>query len=234
MNTHIFIISWAGQHENAGIIANKLLAYTKNVSIVYSDPDPEFIFELPCNLIRRPNELFWGDKFKACLDACGDDHMLVIHADCTCDDWEKIVQRCHDVATKLPIVGVWSPKIDYVKFNLVHNSIFKLKDDLIVVDRTDGIVFYLCHRIIERMRRAAYEENIYGLGIELMFVAAAYSLNMVAVIDHSVSVDHPEDTGYNSDIAQSQCVVFLKQLTIQEYAHYQLFEGYKRARKNNL
>ena len=78
----IFIISWSGQHENAYFIAEQIFKKNKNLCIIYSDPDPEFVLDAPCRVVKRPNELFWADKFKACLDTAGSEGMLVIHADC--------------------------------------------------------------------------------------------------------------------------------------------------------
>ena len=84
---HVFIISWAGQHDKAASIAGAVRGVAGKVSLVYSDPDPNLALEVDCSLIRRPDELFWGDKFRACLDAFDADLMLVIHADCKCEDW---------------------------------------------------------------------------------------------------------------------------------------------------
>lgn len=67
---HVMVISWPGQHENAVRIANELAGCAEHVSIVYSDPDPQLEPRAACELIRRPNHLFFGDKFKACVDFC--------------------------------------------------------------------------------------------------------------------------------------------------------------------
>ena len=66
---HIFIVSWAGQHNKAILIANHLDGIFDKLTIVYSDPNPDFEFNFNGHLIRRPDSLFWSDKFKTCLDA---------------------------------------------------------------------------------------------------------------------------------------------------------------------
>ena len=216
MNPQIFIISWTGQHENAAHIARELLDLTSNISIVYSDTDPELEIDVPCRLIKRPNELYWGDKFKACLDACGDDPMLVIHADCTFVDWKALFRRNIEVVTKFPFVGVWAPKIDWVGWKIETHTIMPINKDLVAVGRTDGIVFYLSPRIIKRMRHANYSKNVFGRGIEVMFVLAAYMRGMIAVIDKSIEVKHPQASGYSEKEAHVQFTEFLKQLDIRE------------------
>lgn len=213
---HIFIISWKGQHKNAALIANKLLAVTKNVCIVYSDPNPDFSFNVPCQLIRRPDKLFWGDKFKSCLDACGDGPMLIIHADCEYSDWVELIKRCHDVVTKLPFIGVWAPEIDWVPWIVERQVIAHIDSNIVAVGRTDGIIFYLSSQVIARMRRANYDENLYGRGIEVMFVMAAYSRGLIAVIDRSIKVVHPKGSGYPIEDANVQFQKFMEQLEIPE------------------
>lgn len=214
---HIFIISWAGQHSNAVSIARQVAALAANVSIVYSDPDPDLALDAPCQLIRRPNDLFWGDKFKACLDACGDAPMLVIHADCHYPDWAQLVQKCQEAVTTIPGIGVWSPKVDFVPWRLEYMRLKEIANtDLVVVTHTDGIVFYLSPSVIKRMKLAHYDQNLYGWGIEAMFLSATYARGMFAVIDQSVLVRHPKSRGYPSEAAQQQCALFLNQLDLPE------------------
>jgi len=216
---HIFIISWAGQHQNAIQIASNLILFTKKVSIVYSDPDPDWQLQAPCEVIRRPNELFWGDKFKACIGVCGQDPILIIHADCTCSDWSNLAQRAQVITSQLPMVGIWCPIIDFVPWNLKFMEIARIHEfDLSVVTRTDAIVLYLSPIIIERMRTVSYENNLYGWGIEWMVACVGYARGMIAVIDHTIQVRHPQSDGssYPRDEAQRQLEIFLKQLNVSE------------------
>jgi hypothetical protein len=213
-SARIFIISWAGQHENAVHIARQLARKNLKVFIVFSDPDPDLQLEAPCELVRRPDELFWGDKFQACMNACGDDPMLVIHADCTYEDWGQLVDQCHKTVADIPMIGVWAPLVDWVPWTMKMVEIAKLNGTaLSIVTRTDGIVFYLSPQIIQRMRLADYADNVYGRGIELMSVAASYARGRIAVIDRSMKVQHPKSTGYPEKEANDQFARFIKQLT---------------------
>lgn len=226
-DSHIYIISWAGQHENAIVIANQILQITDAVFVVYSDPDPELNIDFPCKSIRRPNELFWADKFQACLNTCEDNPMIVIHADCTYSNWADLIQSCYNSIKLSPIIGVWSPKIDYVPWTMKMVEIAKVNGtSLSVVARTDGIVFYLSPKIIKRMRKANYKHNIYGRGIELMFVTSCYAKGMIAVIDQAIKVNHPKSTGYSEKEAHTQFLEFIKQLNTLEEVQRILLKTY--------
>lgn len=57
---------------------------------------------------------------------------------------------------------------------------------------------------------------MFGRGIEVMFVLAAYMRGMIAVIDKSIEVKHPQASGYSEKEAHAQFTEFLKQLDIRE------------------
>lgn len=214
-------------HDNAVRIAHELMQECRDVSIVYSDPDPELTLDVRCRLIRRPNELFWEDKFKAALDACGKGPMLVIHADCHCQDWVALASRCskaHDVMADL---GVWAPNIQGTPYGLSVSALMKLKNtDWYISALTDGIVFSLSPGIIERMRRVTYGSNPLGWGIDLLFCSAAHVGNGVVVIDDSVKVYHPRQTGYDTQMARQSMDVFMKNFTLRERVQCELLRSY--------
>lgn len=220
----VFIISWQGQHENATLIAKEILSTNNKITIVYSDPDPNFVFDLPCNLIKRSNELFWEDKFKACLDATGYDGMLVIHADSNCDDWTFLVKRCSDIINNNEDIGVWAPKIDGTYWNLSVSGITKIKDNNLVLSAmTDGIVFYLSNQIVSRMRQVKYGKNKFGWGIDGLFCAASYVNKKLVVIDTSLKIFHPQGIrGYDDHAAKSGMREFLNQFSLRERLKYHL------------
>lgn len=238
----VSIISWAGRHENASLIARQVSAVQEEVNVIYSDPDPQLAVQAPGRWIRRPNELFWEDKFKAALDRAGDKGLLIIHADCHCDDWARLVTRCSEVVTSEPELGVWAPKIKGTYWNIASCGIAKIqKSGLVLAAMTDGIVFYLSPRMVERMRKVRYGENKYGWGIDLLFCASAYVMNQLVLIDPSVHVVHPQDRGYKRQEAESSMQNFLQQFSLLEYAQYKVLHSYVelnykkiRARRNTV
>lgn len=220
---HVFVISWAGQHENALSIVNALKRVANQISLVYSDPNPAMTLVAGCDVVRRPNDLFWGDKFKACLDLCDSERMLIIHADCACSDWGWLLQKCRSTMERNPMIGVWAPLIDWTALNVGRTRIAAVQPgDLTVVAQTDAIVFCLSAPVIRRMRLAHYDKNIYGWGIDAMAVAYCFSNNLLAVVDESIRVAHPRGRGYEGSVALAQCLEFLKQLSTCETVQYGL------------
>lgn len=223
----VSIISWHGQHERAVHIAKQVLQTNTQVVIVYSDPDPTFILDAPCQVIRRSNELFWEDKFKASLDATDDD-LLVIHADCHCEDWIRLVNRCQDSASHIKNLGVWAPKIEGTYWDLTITKIVTIRNsDFVIAAMSDGIVFYLSPPVIKRMKQINYGNNIFGWGIDALFCASAFANKKLVLIDTAVHVFHPkEKRGYNSNQAKSLEKEFTKQFSLSELIQYELITNF--------
>lgn len=220
---HAFIISWAGQHESAASMAREIRGVADKVSVVYSDPDPNLAVDVDCSLIRRPNSLYWGDKFSACLDAFDSDLMLVIHADCRCEDWSILVQRCRATMQGDPAIGAWAPLIQGANLDIRKTHIAAIRGTpLVVVAQTDAIVFALSRPVASRMKEASYERNVFGWGIDDMAAAYCFTRNLLVVVDGSLPVDHPVATGYSREAAESQKAEFMKQLTFMEAIQHHL------------
>lgn len=230
----VFIISWKGRHANASVIARQILTAFDDVTVIYSDPDPNTVPQALCPVVRRPNELFWEDKFKACMDACGESGALVIHADCMCADWEELVTTCITATERQPDIGVWAPRIHGTPYDLAESKIMKVTGtSLNIAALTDGIVFYLSPPVVARMRQVAYGSNLFGWGIDLMFCAAAYAMDTWVVIDDSVEVFHPQNiTGYDAKDAASSMQGFLQQLSMKERIQCELLVGFVSAKRH--
>jgi hypothetical protein len=225
---HTFIISWSGQHLNAEAIARAVHPASDAISMVYSDPDPQFCPNADCRLVRRPNHLFWGDKFQACLEFCTSDILLVIHADCRCDDWSALVFKCREALLAHSNIGVWAPLIDYTPWPLKDTQIGRLRNsNLNIVAATDAIVFAIRKDSCDRMKKAFIAENIYGWGIDWMFTSYNYANKKIAVVDRSIAVTHPRTRGYSWEQGTLQEKRFLEtQLTLIEKIHYKLLWSY--------
>lgn len=223
----IFIISWAGQHQHAADIATAFAARDIKPHIIYSDPDPAFIPAGPGQWIRRPNELFWSDKFSACLEyATGD--MLVIHADCRCDDWLRLADRFDQALQHYPRIGVWGPLIESAYFSLPVVQLDQLiGSDLSTASFCEAIVFGLRRSLLPRMREIDYTGSLYGWAIDHLMCAHAYASGYVVAIDQGVPVDHPQGSGYNWRDAIAEISHFLRQMNLSELAIYRMMSGHK-------
>ncbi len=226
---HTCIISWHGRHDDASRIARLVEPWSDRTTIIYSDPDPGTSPDCRHELLRRPDHLFFGDKFQACLDAFGMESLLLIHADCQCDDWAALVRNYRQALSERPNIGAWSPLIDYTGFHLARTRIADLANStLSIVAHTDSIVLGLAQPVIERLKRASYELNVYGWGIGWMCVSHAYANQMIAVVDRSIQVFHPRPRGYSSDHAGKQRDEFLKQLSAAEQVQLLLLQSHMR------
>src|SRR5262245_10560274 len=192
---HTFIISWSEKHDNAARIVKAVAPSSDAVTVVYSDSNDDFNPNFSCATIKRSNELFFGDKFRACTQSCNTDILLMIHADCDCEDWSKVVRHCRSALEQIPQIGVWVPLINYTYWSLDRTEIKKIADSpFIIVAQTNAIVVGLARPILNRMRKVNYDKNIYGWGIDLMFNYCAYSIGMISVVDTSIFVHHPKTT----------------------------------------
>ncbi|WP_221793634.1 hypothetical protein [Aquisediminimonas sediminicola] len=232
---HVFIISWRGQHDRAAHIAQCLSNRLNKISIVYSGPDSGAFDGLDCQRIYRDDRLFWSDKFRACLDHCAPQEiMLVIHADCACEDWGDLLRKCRNAHASLDNMAIWSPKMRGTPWRLEKTRMERINNsDWSIVAQTDGIVFSMIPAIAQRMREADYSLNFYGLGIDWLFICAAYARNKIAVLDESVLVHHQLSRGYSSREARAQKQVFLStQLLQEEHAAYVSLRRHMQRRKH--
>jgi hypothetical protein len=225
MKIHAFVVSWKGQHANAARIAQALEKSVESVTLVFSDPDPAVQPLASCQLVRTDDALFWGDKFSTCLQqvdmtAAGTDVMLVIHADCSSDDWPLMVARCRQNMLDFPSIGLWSPLVDGAGISLSLTEAMPSNDSLSLVSYVDGLVFAITRPVIQRLKKYDYRQNKFGWGIDWAICAFVFTHNLLAVVDRSSRVTHPTSRGYDSTEAHSHMALFIRQMTAQEKVYY--------------
>ncbi len=214
---HVFVISWVSKHASSIGIAEAIKNHVSRTTIIYSDPDSELSMPTSCETVRVSNDWFWGRKFKASLDLCESDLMLVIQGDVSCQDWGAATARVRQAFELNENIGVYAPLVDYSYFDLSRTLIAKMGDSgLSVVALVDGIVFAISRPVAFRLKQLKYEDNKYGWGILWAAVAYAYSHRLIAVLDEGVTVAHPKSRGYDSTSANQQMIQFLQQLSLEE------------------
>lgn len=114
--------------------------------------------------------------------------------------------------------------MDKTEIDTIPNS------SLSIVAQTDFTVFALTREIVDRMRKANYEGNIFGWGIDLMFNYYTYSIGKISVVDKGLLVYHPHTTEYSGEAATPQLVKFLQQLTPAEWTQSVLLHAIIRLR----
>ena len=231
----IFIISWVGQHEKAAAIARALDRWRDRTAIVYSDPDPSVEPQALCQKIRRPNDLFWGDKFKACLEAADPDLMIILHADCDFGDWPRLIDRCFHAFKTVPRLGMWAPSILGCYYEVEYTRLGRIDGtSLSIAAHADALCFAVTPDVTARMKQADYSANNYGWGIGWLMTATAYSRNMIVAVDESLVVQHELERGYPNDAARIQKNQFMRQFSIQETIQYSLLENYISVQRRQL
>lgn len=223
----VFVISWKGLHGQACVIADALVQAGLAVVLVYSDPDDACQPETLAQTVRRSDDLFFGDKFQACLDHFSAQHMLLIHADCQCNDWAALAQRGLQVLSTMPRVWMWAPEIDYTGFGLERTRIMALaSSDLVVAAHCDTIVFGIHQSVVKRLQTASLAENVYGWGVGWLAAAFAYAHQHCVVIDRSVQVKHPRARSYDSKLANTQRDRYLQQMSFEEKVQSSLLSSH--------
>ena len=220
---HVNILAWAGFEEKARIIEEAVTGHADTVSVIYSVPEKGP--DVPDHWVTVPYECFFGCKFHRALEIHTGGVMLQIQADAHTDDWPGLVAKCRDAFSSYPDLGVWGPSVDYSMYHPVSKVLiadFAPEKSLVSVRQTDGIVWALDERVIDRMRQADYSGNRLGWGIDGMAIAYAYSHNLLVLRDLSIEVSHPKGAGYGREEATRQLEWFRQQLTPQENIQWKI------------
>ena len=217
MNIQVFIISWKDQHENAVTIYEQILALQVPVRIIFSDPNSSYNFPPEILVIRRENQLFWGDKFKACMEFADLKNTLIIHADCTYKNWAELLLGFNIAINNIPQLGVYAPITDFTSFPVKRTSIMELQNTVYTaVCFIDCIVFGISTEVLKRMKSLNYDQNIPGWGIAWILASFSLTTSKFLIIDNSIKINHPKSRGYNSEDALEQMSHFLMQATNSE------------------
>lgn len=227
----VYIISWKDMHDNAIEIAKSLVGINGKVVIVYSDPEPNFLLPHIEGIlsIKRPDEEFFGPKFKACLDDCDADLMMIIHADTENPNWRNLFSTGYESMINHSSIGIWAPYIEWTPRKPSRTNIGKIGESSFVFTAwTDTTIFCIRKQTIKRLRGADYSKNNFGWGITPMMVAHVCTLSLIPVVDYSVKAFHrsgPNKRGYPSETAAEQKMNFLEQLSPKEKVILKLMDA---------
>jgi len=237
LKINVYVISWSKMHTKALLIANSISSLCNKVTIVYSDPDDkcDAYKNYSGTLIKRSDKGFFSDKFSACLEDFDGDVLLIIHADCRCDNWQELISRCIYAFKKVPRLGLWSPLIDYTAFDLSKTEVNQIRNtSMSIVVQTDTIVTAFSNRITTRLRLLDYSKNVYGWGIGWAANAFALSSGLLSIVDREIKVNHPKESGYNALEASTQRNNFLKQCSPHEVVQISMMRVFMTRNGRNL
>jgi len=226
----VAIISWAGHFDAARRIYDALAPIARGCRIIYSAEPGDRPFTRGESTERRDTGSFWADKFQVAIQIPEESDLLIIHADCQCGDWPALYRACERAFSQHPEVAVWCPFILGTPFPLARVSLGPLGDTgLSKVAQTDGLVVGLRRDVLARMRRAHYDGNHLGWGIDWLYNAHAYAIGAAAAVDPSIRVRHRPGAGYDTARASVEMQYFLTQMTDAEHAAYRKLVEHIRA-----
>lgn len=211
---------------NARTIAAALVNQADHVTIIYSNGSEQDETG-PGTWVRVPDDWFYGRKFRECLRLHRGGIMLQIQADAESDDWPDVVRRCRNAHIEHENLGVWGPELHYTPWNtaLVRTGTLGTTS-LALVAQTDGIVWSISGKVLDRLKQLDYDCNNLGWGIDWLAIACARANNLLVVRDLSIKVRHPITTSYSRDLAGQQMQAFLAQMTAQESDQYVLLNSF--------
>lgn len=207
----VYVISWSGRHQAAHDIAEGLFTKGVDVTVVYSDPNPNLKIDERLPSLRRPDSLMWADKLAACVESCNADVMLVIHADCESQDYFSLAEECAAAFCKHEDLSVWSPDIDGTYWSLDDTGIAKIPNStLTAVASIDFLVFGLDQQAINRLKSVNTKYNLMGWGFDILVSCWAHKNNRLVCVDRSQKVRHSTGSGYDAKQARAEYRAFIK------------------------
>lgn len=213
-SVHAFIISWTGQEANALDLSAAIHSYVDRLTVIYSDSDQTHRHGFG-EWVRVSNDWFFGKKFAECIKLFSGDIFFQIQADASFSRWDAIIENCRNAHKGN--VGVWAPDINFTPWT---SDIVKLFDGptrtTAHVMQTDGIVWSLDKRVVNRLAKLNLEQNNLGWGIDWVAIAFSYVSQMQVLRECAFTVSHPRGSGYSGAQAQDQMALFFQQLSTPE------------------
>jgi hypothetical protein len=231
LKIHAFVISWDGHREKAEKIAASIREATSFLTVIYSN-HANVSEGGSGEWVQVPDEFFYGRKFRECLGRFRGDIMLQIQADAECDNWIEVIRSIEKCYSSMPALEIWCPEVDYSYWSTEMVSIGRTRHPGVhLIVQSDGVVWSLTRRSVERLKQLDFEQNNLGWGIELVAISFAFCNKLLAVRDTNVKIKHPKSTGYSVPLAREQQNRFRRQLTVQEQLQFQLISAYSKTRQ---
>lgn len=212
----IGVISWQGKHAAAAAIAQSLSGRAAELVVIYSNRRARRETGAG-RWVQVSQDDFFGRKFSRLLQEVPKGQpLLLIQVDAVSADWAGLAQRCEDVLSRRPDIGLWTPRIDNTPFPINTVAVAQDEDGLWEVAQTDGIVLGIAAPVVDRLRQLDYSANNLGWGIDWAAIGFCRLNGLKVVGDTSLRVHHPAGTGYKAAAAYDDMDAFLRQLSDAE------------------
>ena len=177
---HFFIFSWPGTEDNAA----NLKKVIPNSTVIGGDK-------------------YFSEQWNEAIGKFSGDVFAVITADVVCDDVILLIGRIRLAFTNSEI-GVYGPRIDYSGIKFYKTSAPGFESNFNVVPYTDSTCIAVRGEIIKAFEPVNLNVNRYGWGINQVVAAITKKHGKVCVEDYAITLKHPKNRGYDTQMAIEQ------------------------------
>jgi len=203
MKIQPFIFNWKGQFEKTCSIESSLLKLFDKVIVINSDDH-----NTKEGWINLGNDAYFSDQFRKALELFDGDILMHVQGDVEYDDWKKLVE---DARTYFDYydAGIYAPNIDYTWYSSEKSDIDSLEShhsNIKMVACTDETVWFIKKEILQEIydRKVDFSNNKMGWGWDLVLSAICFLEGIPVIRDYNHTIDHPQGTAYNKEIAAEE------------------------------
>lgn len=203
MKIQPFIFNWKGKYENTCSIESDLTEIFDSVTIINSEDE----FTKP-EWKNLGDSAYFTEQFLTALNLFDGDVLFHIQGDVSYSNWKQLVEDAKTYYEKFNW-GIYSPNVDYSWYDSKQADIKSIEFDesnLKMVSCTDCTVWFIHKDIINLFKESKVDFSQYkmGWGFDLILCAISHLNNRPVIRDYAHTVDHPQGTNYNSNLAMTE------------------------------
>jgi hypothetical protein len=182
-----FIPDWPGEKQHAKQTAALIETFCESVTIL-DDPKDYFTDQW-----EKARSLFTGDVLLWVMaDVYPPDNVRAMFGDI--EFWLRPESR----------IGIYAPNVEWTGQQLFTYKLREIHPNVYEVPAPEMLCWALKKDVLDTMPHVDPDVNRLGWGIEYLAVAAARSINQVAVRDYNFCAMHPNSTNYGNNTAGIQ------------------------------
>lgn len=125
---------------------------------------------------------------------------------------EKFIKTVKDLRNH-PEIGMYQPGVtDDSRHSWTYSNEMVEDNKKFSVNYIDGYMYVAKKELLDLVDFVELEQNLYGYGIDLYLSEKSLEKGCINVVDTSIRVYHPNDKGYNDEIANKQGAQYLTKL----------------------
>lgn len=213
MRVHTFVFNWPGHFEAALQLENVAREFSHKVTVINSDPH-----HTAGGWVDLGNEAYFGEQFATACEMFDGDVLFHIQADAGHNNWSSLVSTALETFAAYDC-GIYAPQID--RHSHIGNelpaasaTLSPPSEHLRVVSNTDCTAWFIHSSVMRHLVEYAplMRLNRFGLGIDVLAAALAFSQKRLVLRDDRYVINHPSGTGYSLEEAAVQLRKFISHL----------------------